>query len=600
MKKSLYISALALMLAGTSFTSCSDFLDADNKTTANKTADDYLRLHPDEVLYEAYSSVYDFAATVAINEEGTDLYIPVRGRAASEFDQYTLNASNADVYSYYKALYKTINNANGAIYYNAQKINSAAYDAEAKFLRNWCYYLLTQQFGAVPYTLDYYKDYTTSFPRTPIADIYASCISELEDVYNAVNDGNITLSTKEGAPSKLAFAALISKFYLAKAWDLSVNLEGENVAPVSGNEDFAAAAKWAAIASGNTDGSDPNALSLTFEDKWSPNNVHNAEYIWGVEYNKATGIAHSLQNDYGNYYGECTKTGLKNVGSLHAQSEKSLYIFAPNDLRYEGTYMTTIYNYDNVTGWPNSGYYAAYKNPSYPKICYRYFPYYVTEAEVESELNSNKSKYAYSTDEGNNAPKAYILDATNSIKFDFSEDGSFEKTPYTYSVLSTQVAGGICVKKFDDVENAERVTSNGDYRSIPVFHTSDMYLTAAEAYYMAGNTELAEKYINAVRARANAGDVSLTDMSAYAGTYRYSPAAGGFKAIDIILDERARECYAERTRWIDLRRTKQLVRYNVAYNKFLMPGITVKTLRPIPTNELSNNSGIGGDQNPGY
>jgi hypothetical protein len=116
---------------------------------------------------------------------------------------------------------------------------------------------------------------------------------------------------------------------------------------------------------------------------------------------------------------------------------------------------------------------------------------------------------------------------------------------------------------------------------------------------MAGNTDLAEKYVNAVRSRANAGDISLTDMSKYTNIYRYSAASGGFKAIDIILDERARECYAERTRWTDLRRTKQLARYNTAYNKLLQGG-TVKTLRPIPTNEMSNNSGIGGDQNPGY
>ena len=598
MKKSLYISALALMLAGTSFTSCSDFLEADNKTTANKTADDYLKLHPDEVLYEAYSSVYDFVATVAINEEGTDLYIPVRGKSASEFDQYTLNASNADVYSYYKALYKTINNANGVVYYNNQSINNKSYDAEAKFLRCWCYYLLTQQFGAVPYTLDYYKDYTTSFPRTPLETIYNSCITELEDVYNSINDGTTTVSSSEGAPNKLAFASLIAKLYLAKAWDLNVTSEGADVAPMSGNEDFTNAAKWAAIASGNTDGSDPKELTLSFEEKWSPNNVHNAEFIWGVEYNKATGVAHSLQNDYGNYYGECKNTGNKNVGSTHAQSEKSLYLYALNDLRYEGTFMTTIYNFDTATGWLQSGYYAAYNNPSYGKICYRYFPYYVTQSEAESELKSNKAKYAYNTAEGNNASKAYILDPNNSVRFDFSEDGSFESTPYTYSALSTQVAGGICVKKFDDA-SSEMVTSKGDYRSIPVFHTSDMYLTAAEAYYMAGNTDLAEKYVNAVRNRANAGEVSLTDMSKYTDIYRYSAAAGGFKAIDIILDERARECYAERTRWIDLRRTKQLVRYNTAYNKLLQGG-TVKTLRPIPTNEMSNNSGIGGDQNPGY
>lgn len=595
MKKSLYISALALMLAGTSLTSCSDFLEADNKTTANKTADEYLIDHPDELLNEAYASLYNFAATVNLNEEGTDLYIPVRGKSASEFDQYTMNASNNDVYSYYKNLYTTINNANAVIYYNTQKQNVETYNAEAKFLRCWAYYLLTQQFGDVPYTLEYYKEYTTDFPREKVEKIYNSCIEELEGVYNS----GITLNSAQGAPSKLAFASLIAKLYLAKAWDLNVTTEGASVEPISGNEDFANAAKWAAVASGNTDGTDPKALTLSFGEKWSPDNVHNAEFIWGIEYDKSTGIAHSLQNDYGNYYGECKETGLKNVGSLHAQSEKSLYLFAKGDERYEGTFMTTIYNYSDATGWLKSGYYAAYNAPSYDKICYRYYPYYYSESEVTSDLNKNKSFYEYDEEHKKvkNTPAAYILDAENSVKFDFNTDGSFTSTPFTYENLSKQVAGGVCVKKYD-YPQSERVTSNADYRSIPVFHTSDMYLTAAEAYYMSGNTSLAEKYINAVRNRAKAGEVSLTDMTKYTNIYKYSPAAGGFKAIDIILDERARELYAERTRWVDLRRTKQLQRYNVAYNKCLVGG-TVKTLRPIPTNELSNNSGIT-YQNPGY
>ena len=106
--------------------------------------------------------------------------------------------------------------------------------------------------------------------------------------------------------------------------------------------------------------------------------------------------------------------------------------------------------------------------------------------------------------------------------------------------------------------------------------------------------------VNAVRERAyGSQDGNLADFSeaSYKSFYIYDAPEGGFKAIDIILDERARELYAERTRWIDLRRTKQLARYNAAYNPNLVS--TVKTLRPIPANEISANSSIS-DQNPGY
>ena len=73
-------------------------------------------------------------------------------------------------------------------------------------------------------------------------------------------------------------------------------------------------------------------------------------------------------------------------------------------------------------------------------------------------------------------------------------------------------------------------------------------------------------------------------------------------------DERARELYAEGTRWMDLRRTRQLVRYNVAFNSEVssVDGMCnargeVKWYRPIPSEELSNNDAMTSDsQNPGY
>ena len=78
--------------------------------------------------------------------------------------------------------------------------------------------------------------------------------------------------------------------------------------------------------------------------------------------------------------------------------------------------------------------------------------------------------------------------------------------------------------------------------------------------------------------------------------------------IDLILDERARELYAEGHRWMDLRRTKQLVRYNVQFSEYISDAAAmannkgeIKWYRPIPANEISANTGISQeDQNPGY
>ncbi len=122
---------------------------------------------------------------------------------------------------------------------------------------------------------------------------------------------------------------------------------------------------------------------------------------------------------------------------------------------------------------------------------------------------------------------------------------------------------------------------------------------------MAGQTAQALDKINAVRNRA--GLSALASFSAYKPEYTTT---GNFtiKDIDLVLDERARELYGEGHRWMDLRRTKQLVRYNVQFSEYIsdenaMKGNdgNIRWYRPIPTNEISANTGISvADQNPGY
>ena len=122
---------------------------------------------------------------------------------------------------------------------------------------------------------------------------------------------------------------------------------------------------------------------------------------------------------------------------------------------------------------------------------------------------------------------------------------------------------------------------------------------------MAGQSAQALDKINAVRSRA--GIAAISSFSAYQPEYTTS-SSFTIKDIDLILDERARELYAEGHRWMDLRRTKQLVRYNVEFNEYVTSASQMansageyKLLRPIPTNEISANTGISPeDQNPGY
>ena len=149
--------------------------------------------------------------------------------------------------------------------------------------------------------------------------------------------------------------------------------------------------------------------------------------------------------------------------------------------------------------------------------------------------------------------------------------------------------------------------TTNDYRDIILLHRSDIVLVAAEAAYMLGQIGQAEGYLNNVRNRAGFAN---TTISAYSAKYTVS---AGFedefhKGIDFILDERARELYAENERWMDLRRTKQLVRYNIEFNSKISSlqdmsddGEHAKLYRPIPQAEINANEALtAADQNLGY
>ena len=161
------------------------------------------------------------------------------------------------------------------------------------------------------------------------------------------------------------------------------------------------------------------------------------------------------------------------------------------------------------------------------------------------------------------------------------------------------------VKKFDDAATPQIDNATG-FRDIVMFHMSMMYLVAAEAQLMAGNEARALQLVNDVRQRSHA--TLLASFAAYKPSYDVPEGFGTFTPLDVVLDECAREIYAETTRWMDLRRTHQLIRYNVAYNPYIETVANMcnaqgeqKWYRPIPAAEIQNNTAITeDDQNPGY
>ena len=108
MKNYIFKSTIVLALLGSVLTSCSDFLDADNKSNGNQSADKYFTKNPEQLLFSAYYYLQSFGEAVEMNEQGTDLYFNTRGKAAGEFNEYTLTPQNSTVSTYYGKVYNMI------------------------------------------------------------------------------------------------------------------------------------------------------------------------------------------------------------------------------------------------------------------------------------------------------------------------------------------------------------------------------------------------------------------------------------------------------------------------------------------------------------
>ncbi|MCH5240660.1 MAG: RagB/SusD family nutrient uptake outer membrane protein [Muribaculaceae bacterium] len=612
MKKIIY-SILCLGIAF-GMTGCKDYLDARNLSQP-EGADEYFPKNPDQIRPVAYSALKYIATQIDLLDQATDLYINPRGADDGTFSMFQTTPDNSAVASYYQNVDGLINKANALIHYAGDDNNLKE---QGRFLRVLGYYYMTQQFGAVPYVDWYIESASRDYPRMPLEEIYPILLQDCEDLYN---NSSLPAQDHGGSASKQAVAAIAAKIALAAAWDLDTELvdAAKGTYNVKSTTRFQQAADWAEKAINGIQ------LTIPFAEKWALANENNAEEIFSVQYDrdgypgdKLTG-GHNLMYNYTAYVGNCVQTGIKGNGSggTNVPSAKTASLFEKGDARFAGTFMTTIYNAPKDDGgnaiW-ELGYMAWYNQPEDVQktlpIASRFYSSETTIAEAEADIqqlvaNGQAIQYATNT-YGVNSPYAAIFSGDGITIWNFNAAGTMP-TPETVSFAEFVKDGEnhtLTVTKFDDPTSGA-VTSGQDYHNIPLLHVSEMYLVAAEAYLLAGNEASALKYINDVRKRA--GLANLSSFGAYVAPYSTS-LSFTFVPLDLVLDERARECYAERTRYFDLRRTKQLVRYNLEFSRFMKSVADmsnaegqIKWYRPIPQAEIDNNTAItSADQNPGY
>lgn len=569
MKKILYSVALAACCMGT-MTSCSDFLDASNKSnvTAKQsfaTKEGFNNLVNDA--YQHLQNVYAAPLFTSCFSAGTDMYADGRNKMNEALNTYeTLTPENTDIKNLYTYLYSGIRAANSVSYYaqtaQVDEKTKGQLVGEARVLAAYEYYLLVNNFGGVPIMKDFLTTADTGYPKSSAADVYAYIISELEDVISK-NVLQASTATKGGGRiSQETAKAILAKTYLSAAWDLNKQ------------EYFS---KAAALADEVIAG---RKLTTPFAKLWKADGSgdDNEEFLWDVEYdlataNNTTSGGTEWSGYYCNYLGG-NEDNIKATTSSYVPTLYALHCFKKGDQRYDATFMKELpdINKGNAAG---TGYWTWYKNGEslVGKPVTRYYSaWYETDADFE----------AWKAIDPANRANTYRIPMDSQSKEAQNMDGR----DMEYYDNQQLVYGSSPCKKFDDSKTA-KTEKNTCYRDIHIITLPEMYLVAAEAYLKAGDNPKALARLNEVHQRAG--------LSALTGTI----------TIDDILDENACENFGNEARWMDLRRTQTLVtrctKYNHEMGDKAAQYIGKKLLRPIPQAAIDANDQLTlADQNPGY
>lgn len=569
MKKILYSVALAACCMGT-MTSCSDFLDASNKSNVTAKQSFATKEGLNNLVNDAYQhlqNVYAAPLFTSCFSAGTDMYADARNKMNEALNTYeTLTPENTDIKNLYTYLYSGIRAANSVSYYaqtaQVDEKTKGQLVGEARVLAAYEYYLLVNNFGGVPIMKDFLTTADTGYPKSSAADVYAYIISELEDVISK-NVLQASTATKGGGRiSQETAKAILAKTYLSAAWDLN-------------KQDYFS--KAAALADEVIAG---RKLTTPFAKLWKADGSgdDNEEFLWDVEYdlataNNTTSGGTEWSGYYCNYLGG-NEDNIKATTSSYVPTLYALHCFKKGDQRYDATFMKELpdINKGNAAG---TGYWTWYKNGEslVGKPVTRYYSaWYETDADFE----------AWKAIDPANRANTYRIPMDSQSKEAQNMDGR----DMEYYDNQQLVYGSSPCKKFDDSKTA-KTEKNTCYRDIHIITLPEMYLVAAEAYLKAGDNDKALARLNEVHQRAG--------LSALTGTI----------TIDDILDENVCENFGNEARWMDLRRTQTLVtrctKYNHEMGDKAAQYIGKKLLRPIPQAAIDANDQLTlADQNPGY
>jgi hypothetical protein len=210
------LGALALCTAGMTMTSCgNDFIEEE---LINQRSTEYFKTQEglDDLITGTYSALkfkFNYSTWSYIMwPMGTDEFTDANNEDVN-WNGYMLNATNGNIANLWNNMYNRIESANIAVqniplYYSQSASLYNTRLGEAYFLRAYCYFLLVQQYGAVPLKVEPSDGVlTTEFTRATEEECYAQIISDFEEAYKLLP----TKPDQTGRITKYAAAHFIAK-----------------------------------------------------------------------------------------------------------------------------------------------------------------------------------------------------------------------------------------------------------------------------------------------------------------------------------------------------------------------------------------------------
>ncbi|MBO7379857.1 MAG: RagB/SusD family nutrient uptake outer membrane protein [Bacteroidales bacterium] len=334
MKKIFCSITVAAVLVGA--TSCSDFLEEDNKTSESAE----LAYSTETGIAGLVNSCYAFTrgwwgkeAGLGLTEAGTDLFLAGYDNKQKSLVKYNFTATSLDgntsddpcLDHYWELFYCAVDVCNNALYYiDRNDIISdetkAQYRGEVYFLRALYYLQMVATWGPIPYNSERITSVSTTPTRMPEAEVYKNILADIELSLTNFKEANFTSKTAHGGLKAKA------TYYAAQALKARTALYAASwlgADAVEGYSNLYTTAKEAAQDVINNAGA---SFYARYSDVWNLNNEavqDNSEAIWGVYYNNELSTDNCIpyryktddDGDHLKYNSLITRTGYSRGGS---------------------------------------------------------------------------------------------------------------------------------------------------------------------------------------------------------------------------------------------------------------------------------------------